>query len=117
MVATASQQTVEPIARPATALPRRAWLAAAAAAAAALAPLPPAARAEVQAAAVEILSDQPGSGTASAQQGDLVLVHYVGTVAGSDALFDSTRGGQVRLLPQLPRGGSRAVILLHGPCV
>lgn len=74
-------------------LHRRAWLAAAAAAA--LAPLPPAARAEQQAPAVEILADAPGSGTARARQGDLVLVHYVGTVAGSGALFDSTRGGQV----------------------
>ncbi|KAI7841475.1 hypothetical protein COHA_004869 [Chlorella ohadii] len=73
-------------------LHRRAWLAAAAAAA--LAPLPPAARAEEQAPAVEILADAPGSGTARARQGDLVLVHYVGTVAGSGALFDSTRGGQ-----------------------
>lgn len=89
-------------------LHRRAWLATAAAAAAALTPLPPAARAEESAPAVEVLADQPGSGSAKARQGDLVLVHYVGTVAGSGALFDSTRGGQVSCT-MLPAGPAWSV--------
>lgn len=77
---------------------RRHLLLAAGSAAALLLPRPAqaeeAAAAAAAAPAIEILSDEPGTvGTASARQGDLVLVHYVGTVVGK--VFDSTRGGQV----------------------
>lgn len=41
---------------------------------------------------IEVLEDVPGSGTAAARQGDLLLLHYVGTLPGG-GVFDSTRGG------------------------
>jgi FKBP-type peptidyl-prolyl cis-trans isomerase len=45
---------------------------------------------------IKVLNDEPGSGTAAARPGDLLLFHYVGTLEDSGAVFDSTRGGQVR---------------------
>jgi hypothetical protein len=44
------------------------------------------------AAAITILSKEEGTGTAAAQIGDLVLVHYVGRL-DNKVVFDSTRGG------------------------
>jgi hypothetical protein len=44
--------------------------------------------------AISILSKQEGTGTAAAQIGDLVLVHYVGRLKDG-TVFDSTRGGRV----------------------
>eukprot|EP00775_Hariotina_reticulata_P004551 gene4551-4803_t len=43
--------------------------------------------------AVEVLSEQEGFGQHSARQGDLVLVHYTGSVAETGQVFDTTRGG------------------------
>jgi hypothetical protein len=40
-------------------------------------------------------SDTPGFGARPAAEGDLVLIHYVGTLAATGAVFDSTRGGAV----------------------
>ncbi|GAX85884.1 hypothetical protein CEUSTIGMA_g13300.t1 [Chlamydomonas eustigma] len=40
-----------------------------------------------------ILSEVEGFGTHTAQLGDLLLFHYVGTLEGSSQVFDSTRGG------------------------
>lgn len=45
--------------------------------------------------AVSVLSQEEGTGTVAAQQGDLVLVHYVGRLSDG-TVFDSTRGGLVR---------------------
>ncbi|EFN54462.1 hypothetical protein CHLNCDRAFT_135085 [Chlorella variabilis] len=45
----------------------------------------------------KVLPDEPGSGTAAARPGDLVLLHYEGALAGDGSLFDSTRGGQMYL--------------------
>jgi hypothetical protein len=45
---------------------------------------------------IEILIDEPGTGTATARTGDLVMLHIVGKLASDGSLFDSTRGGQVR---------------------
>ena len=73
---------------------RRGALAAAAAAALGLLPRRAAADEAAAPPAIDIVSDEPGSGTATARRGDLVLVHYRGTVDG--AVFDSTLGGQVR---------------------
>jgi FKBP-type peptidyl-prolyl cis-trans isomerase FkpA len=55
----------------------------------------PAAAAASAAAAprIGVEADSPGAGTAAARRGDLVLVHYVGTLAEGGAVFDSTRGG------------------------
>jgi FKBP-type peptidyl-prolyl cis-trans isomerase len=44
--------------------------------------------------AISILSREEGTGTAAAQLGDLVLVHYVGRLQDG-TVFDSTRGGLV----------------------
>lgn len=102
-------------ARPAApgALSRRAALVGAAAAALLLPqPLPAAAEeaaaAGSGAAAIRVLEDTPGSGSAEARRGDLVMVHYVGLVAADGKLFDSTLGGEVRghgggLLPPAQR--------------
>lgn len=82
------------------ALSRRVTLAGAAAAATTLlTSRSPAAAAEEAtassaAASIKVLEDQPGSGTAEAQSGDLVMVHYVGVVAADGTLFDSTLGGE-----------------------
>lgn len=46
---------------------------------------------------IEILIDEPGTGTATARTGDLVMLHIVGKVASDGSLFDSTRGGQMYL--------------------
>lgn len=56
---------------------------------AALLPKPASAAAEP---AVSILNKEEGTGTAAAQLGDLVLVHYVGRMKNG-TVFDSTRGG------------------------
>lgn len=83
------------------ALSRRVTLAGAAAAATTLltSRLPAAAAEEATAssaaASIKVLEDQPGSGTAEARSGDLVMVHYVGVVAADGTLFDSTLGGEV----------------------
>ena len=94
---------------------RRAWLAASGAAA--LVPLlqaaaasPAAAEADAAAppalAGIQIVSDEPGSGTAAARAGDLLLLHIVGVTEADGSVFDSTRGGLVRLpclrAPPLP---------------
>jgi len=42
---------------------------------------------------VEILADEPGFGKLEASANDLMLVHFVGKVKESGAVFDSTRGG------------------------
>ncbi len=44
---------------------------------------------------VSVLSQEEGTGTVAAQQGDLVLVHYIGRLSDG-TVFDSTRGGLVR---------------------
>ena len=44
---------------------------------------------------VQFKDESPGSGTHSAQRGDLVMLHYVGTLPDG-TVFDSTRGGLVR---------------------
>lgn len=59
-----------------------------AAAAAAVLAIPRAAQA-----ADTVVDLSPGVGTAAAQAGDLVLLHYVGTLQDGGAVFDSTRGG------------------------
>jgi len=43
---------------------------------------------------VTVDSDEPGFGRRSAQDGDLLLVHYKGTLSTGD-VFDSTLGGEV----------------------
>lgn len=92
---------------PAAVATRRSWLAAAGATAAAAAvPLAPLLQAAWPSPAladglpgIEVVADEPGSGTAAARPGDLVLLHYEGALAGDGSLFDSTRGGQVQALP------------------
>lgn len=46
-----------------------------------------------EASGVEIVSDDPGFGQKEAAANDLLLVHFVGKVKDSGAVFDSTRGG------------------------
>ncbi|KAG2488738.1 hypothetical protein HYH03_012737 [Edaphochlamys debaryana] len=43
--------------------------------------------------AIEVLEDVPGVGTRGARRGDLLLFHYVGKLADTGEVFDSTRGG------------------------
>ena len=45
--------------------------------------------------AIAVEADEPGFGARAAADGDLLLVHYVGTLADGGALFDTTRGGAV----------------------
>ena len=72
-----------------TAVPgrRSATLGLAAAAAATLFPR------TAHAAGIEVLADEEGFGKNEVKNGDLVLVHYVGTVQGTGKVFDTTYGG------------------------
>mmetsp|Transcript_27808 Transcript_27808/g.33749 ORF Transcript_27808/g.33749 Transcript_27808/m.33749 type:complete len:296 (-) Transcript_27808:48-935(-) len=47
----------------------------------------------VNAEGVELVERIEGVGSVVAAQNSLVLVHYVGRIAGTDTVFDSTRGG------------------------
>lgn len=51
--------------------------------------------------AITIIQDTPGFGKAAAQPGDILLVHWVGSLSDGQ-VFDSTRGGLVRF-HKLPR--------------
>lgn len=42
--------------------------------------------------AIEVVSDDPGTGAAEARGGDLVLVHLTGVIDGTDVVFDTTKG-------------------------
>lgn len=48
---------------------------------------------KAQAGELQILSNEEGFGTRPAQVGDLVMVHYIGTIDGTATVFDSTKGG------------------------
>ena len=84
---------------PSAAATRRQLLAAALTAAATLTVKPSAAAAAAADGAaaddIEIVADEPGSGTAEARLGDLLLFHYTATVEGGESagvVFDTTRG-------------------------
>ncbi|KAL6748957.1 hypothetical protein V8C86DRAFT_2863006 [Haematococcus lacustris] len=51
------------------------------------------ASADMLTAGITIQDDEPGFGTRPAQPGDLLLLHYVGKLQGTEQVFDSTRGG------------------------
>jgi hypothetical protein len=54
--------------------------------------LPRPSQAAEMGAAITVLSDAPGTGTTAARAGDLLLVHWVGTLTDGATVFDSTRG-------------------------
>ncbi|GBF91096.1 hypothetical protein Rsub_04765 [Raphidocelis subcapitata] len=71
---------------------RDALAAAVAVVVAAAAAAPRRAAAEAASAAVKVESEEPGFGEYPTQPGDLVLVHYTGSIADTGVVFDSTLG-------------------------